>query len=88
MRSLPCGVALTLCTYIITRLHNRIDHIWIFTVVYITLACASETQSGCISLYIHYHMTMQPYMDRVYASPAARRLDVCAPFPYMYAGML
>ena len=74
--------------YIITWLTNSIDHIWIFSVVYITLVCASDPRSGCISVYIHYHMTMQPYMDRVYASPAAQRLDVCAPFPYMCAGML
>ena len=26
---------------------------------------------------------MQPYMDRVYVSPAAQRLDICAPFPHI-----
>ena len=27
----------------------------------------------------YVHITMQPYMDRVYVSPTAQRLDICAP---------
>ena len=55
---------------------------------FLVYVCASDPRSGCIVLYIHYHMTMQPYMDRVYVSPAAQRLDICASFPYMCAGLL
>ena len=79
--NMTCAIMLTYACvhYRVTKKSPYMD----MTLVYV---CASDPRSGCIVVYIHYHMPMQPYLDRVYVSPTAQRLDICALFPYMCAG--